>query len=178
MAAAVADQMAAHREAVRSVLLRLVKDQALAEDLLQEALLRATRSCDGHRGEASANTWLTAVALNVARDHFRRTKRLPPTVPLDQIEDLPSGDRPDHDVLEAEMSRCILGLIARLSERQRETVLLHHFAGLDHREIAGALGISEGNARVTLHRGLAAMRDSLRTECILDFGDDIPCERR
>lgn len=170
--------MAAHRMTVRGVLLRWVKDEALADDLVQEALLRATGAAGGLRGEASPATWLTAIALNLARDHFRAAKRMPPSAPLDQAENVPASDRPERDVLHAEMSGCILGHVARLPERQREAVLLHHFAGLGHREIAAALGISEGNARVVLHRGLGTLRASLGRECILDFDDDVPCERR
>lgn len=97
---------------------------------------------------------------------------------LDQAEEVHAPDRPEGDALQAEMSGCILGHVTRLPERQREAVLLHHFAGLSHREMAAALEISEGNARVILHRGLAAPRASLGRECILDFGNDIPCERR
>jgi RNA polymerase sigma-70 factor (ECF subfamily) len=44
--------------------------------------------------------------------------------------------------------------------------------------VASSVAISEGNARLILHRGLAALRDSLGRECVLDFGDPIPCERR
>ena len=71
--AAAADslQLAAHHAKVRGILLRPVKDRALVDDLLQEALLRATRTSAPVRGAASAETWLTAIALNVARDQFR-----------------------------------------------------------------------------------------------------------
>jgi RNA polymerase sigma-70 factor (ECF subfamily) len=55
---------------------------------------------------------------------------------------------------------------------------MNHFAGFDHCEIGTALGISEGNARVILHRGLKTLRTSLARECELDFADDIPCDRR
>lgn len=178
VAAAVLEDMAAHRATVRGVLIRLVRDEALADDLVQEALLRATRGVGGLRGEASPTTWLTAIALNLARDHFRAAKRMPPAASLDQAEEVRAPGQPDGEALQAEMSGCILGHVARLPERPREAVLLHHFAGLGHREMAAALGTSEGNARVILHRGLAALRASLGRECILDFKDDIPCERR
>lgn len=97
---------------------------------------------------------------------------------LEEAEQIPSADRPEAEILKAEMSGCILGHIARLPERQREAVLLHYFSGLDHRRIAETLGVSEGNARVILHRGLTALRAGLGRECVLDFGDDIPCEQR
>ncbi len=177
VAVVVPEQLAAHRNKVRGVLVRLVKDEAQADDLVQEALLRATRSAAGLRGEASPATWLTAIALNLARDHFRAAKRTPLFTSLDQAEDVPAPDRPEADILQAEMSGCILGHVARLAGRQRQAVMLHHFAGLSHREMARTLGVSEGNARVILHRGLAALRASLGRECVLDFRDDIPCDR-
>ena len=177
-AAVVNEQLAAHRKTVRGVLVRLVRDEALADDLVQEALLRATRSAADLRGEASPATWLTAIALNLARDHFRAAKRAPPFTSLDEAEDVPAPDRPEADILQAEMSGCILDHVGRLTGRQREAVMLHHFAGLSHREMAQTLGVSEANARVILHRGLAALRASLGRECILDFRDDIPCDRR
>lgn len=178
MVAAAAEQIAAHQSAVRGVLLRLVKDQALADDLLQEALLRATRAAATLRGEASPRTWLTAVALNVARDHFRAVKRIPQLTTLDQAEHVPAAARPDHALLQGEMSDCVLDHVARLPDRQRDALLLHHFAGLCHRDIADRLGISEGHARVTLHRGQAALRLMLSRGCTLDFTDDVPCDRR
>lgn len=175
---AVRNLLAAHRESVRGILLRLVRDEVLAEDLVQEALLRATRAAASLRGDAAPATWLTAIALNLARDHFRATRRLPQSVPLEKAEDVPAAGQPETDFLQAEMSGCILGHIARLPERQREAVLLHHFAGLGHGDIAALWDISEGNARVILHRGVAALRASLRRECVLDFSDDVPCERK
>jgi RNA polymerase sigma-70 factor (ECF subfamily) len=178
MAVVAAEQLAAHRETVRGVLLRLVRNEALAEDLVQEALLRASRAAASMRGEAAPTTWLTAIALNCARDHFRAAKRRPTTTALDEADAVPAADEPEFEVMQAEMSGCILGHLARLPERQREAVLLHHFAGLSHREMAGPLGVTEGNARVILHRGLSALRASLERECHLDFGDRIPCERR
>ncbi len=176
--AVVHEQLTAHRKTVLGVLVRLVKDEALADDLVQEALLRATRSAAGLRGEASPATWLTAIALNLARDHFRAAKRTPHFASLDEAEDVPAPDRPEADILQAEMSGCILGHVARLTGRPREAVMLRHFAGLSHREMAQTLGVSEANARVILHRGLAALRASLGRECVLDFRDDIPCDRR
>ena len=84
----------------------------------------------------------------------------------------------ESNVLQAEMSACILGHVARLSPRQEQVVLLRHFGGLDHAEIARQLGVSHGAARVILHRALADLRRSLAEGCVLDFRDPIPCERR
>lgn len=173
-----AEALAASRGIVRGILLRMVRDPALADDLVQEAFLRAQRAMATMRGEAEPGTWLAAIALNVARDHFRAAKRHPQGAQLEEAEAVASTDAPEREVLQAEMSGCILGHVTRLPERQRNAVLLHHFGGLGHGEIASTLGVSEGNARVILHRGLASLRESLGRECRLDFGDEIPCERR
>jgi RNA polymerase sigma-70 factor, ECF subfamily len=175
---AVPDLLTAHRASVRGVLMRLVRDEDLAEDLTQEALLRATRAAGSLRGDAAPATWLTAIALNLARDHFRAAERQPRSVPLEHAENLPAPSRPEREILQAEMSGCILSHVARLPGRQREAVLLHHFAGLGHGDIAALWEISGGNARVILHRGVAALRASLRRECVLNFSDDVPCERK
>ncbi len=106
----------------------------------------------------SAALWLSTTASEVAERMLERD--------------------PEAEALRAESSGCILGHVARLPSRQRQAVLLHHFGGLSHREVASTLNVSEGNARVILHRGLAALRDSLGRECLLDFGDPISCERR
>lgn len=172
------ESIAAHRTFVRRILTKRVNDHALADDLSQDVLLRAMRAADAMRGDASPTTWLTAIALNLARDHFRAARRAPPTAVLTEAEQIPAPTQPDHDLLKAEMSDCILGHIARLPGRQRDAVLMFHFADFEHREIGTVLGISPGYARVILHRGLRTLRTSLDHECNLDFGDDIPCERR
>ncbi|MDR3465299.1 MAG: RNA polymerase sigma factor [Xanthobacteraceae bacterium] len=179
MAVAAADiTSAVHRIKVRGVLLRLVKDASLADDLLQETLLRAMRTTAQPRGDASPTTWLTAIALNVARDHFRAVRRMPAIALLDDAADVPDARRPDSDLLQGEMSDCILNEVARLPPHQRDVVLLYHVAGLGHSEIAERMAITEGHARVLLHRGQVALRDMLAHHCRLDFGDTVPCERR
>jgi RNA polymerase sigma-70 factor (ECF subfamily) len=178
VAAAAAEDLAAHRRAVRGFLLRLLRDDGLAEELAQEALARAASAGAERRGESAFRTWLVAIALNLARDHFRRARRRPVPVGLEAAENVPALGDPEREVLRAEMSRCILDYVARLAPRQRDAVLMHHFAGLTHREIAAALAVSEGNARVLLHRGLAALKASLARECVIDLADEVPCERR
>lgn len=178
MAAVAADGLAAHRPAVRGLLLRLVRDAGLADDLTQAALERATRAAASARGEAATRTWLAAIALNLARDHFRAAKRAPTFTDLEAAADVAAPDDPEATVLRAEMSACILGHIDRLPPESREVVLMHHFAGLSHREIAAARNVSEGYARVLLHRGMAALKRSLARDCTITLGAAIPCEKR
>ncbi len=176
-----AGDMVEHREAVRRFVLRHVGNEAIADDLTQETFLRVQRSSGTYRGDASPRSWLCAIALNVVRDHFRAAGRLggetspDPTEP----EELPSGEDGERALLESEMSACIGEYLLELPRPQYDVVALHELAGLTHSEIASVLGISLANSRVLLHRGRAALREILRRNCTLSFGDDgVPCVRK
>lgn len=167
------------REVVRAFVLRLIGDPALADDLTQETLARAHKSAAEFRGEASRETWLCSIALNLVRDHFRASARsLETTSDPSELEDARSEEDLEQALLQAEMSACIGEFLTQLPRPQYDVLALHDKAGLTHREIAGLLGISTGNSRVLLHRGRAALRLILEENCLLSFGDSIPCERR
>lgn len=173
--------LAQHRQAVRGFVLRLVGNDALAEDLTQETFVRVQRSTSRHRGEASEYSWLCAIALNLVRDHFRSAGRSREvTSDVGVMERLPSGDENvEQALLRAEMSSCIGEFLARLPQPQYAVVAQYDMAGLNHQEIAAQLGISTSNSRVLLHRGRAALREIMKQGCDLSFGNDaIPCERR
>lgn len=170
---------ATHRDAVRRFLASVTGDSTLAEDLTQETFLRAERARARYRGDASLKTWLFSIALNLARDQFRAAARRGIATDLKAAEDLPSAELgAELAAMQKEMSTCIGRYVLQLPGQQREAVALHDIGGLDHAQIARHLGISEGNARVLLHRGHAALRRILEENCILSFDDRIPCEPR
>lgn len=168
--------LAAHRAGLQTFVLRLVGDVHLAEDIVQETLLRALTTASGFAGRSQPATWLSAIALNVLRDHFRRPAA---RAEVDDavLAELPA-DQPDAvlTLMKGEMGACIARQLMALPERQREVLALHDMAGASHAEIAEALGIAEGHARVLLHRGRAALRQRLGDNCVLDFRcQDAPC---
>jgi RNA polymerase sigma-70 factor (ECF subfamily) len=170
---------ASHRSAVWAFVLRLVGDEALADDLTQEAYVRAQKTESRLRETASEKSWLFSIALNAVRDHYRASARAPATAPDPAILDqLPARGEPEHAVLETEMSSCVVEYVMRLPDRQRDVVAMHDMAGLKHAEIGSILGVSEANSRVLLHRGRAALRELLENGCVLTPGDSIPCERK
>ena len=168
------------RDAVRRFLLRLVGDEALAEDLVQEVFLRAQRTQSRHRGEASERSWLCAIALNLIRDHYRAAGRVPDTTSKPQVLDgVGSGEDGERALLESEMAACVGEFLLDLPQPQHDVLALHDMAGLTHPEIAVVLDISVANSRVLLHRGRSVLREILKQNCTLAFdGDDIPCERK
>lgn len=175
------DEITEQRPRVRGFVLRLVGDEALAEDLTQETFLRAQRRAGTYRGESAVASWLCAIALNLVRDHFRAQSRLPDALSDDQaLDEVPfDGEDAEQALLQAEMSACIGEFLARLPRPQYDVVALHDMAGFRHREVAALLDLTTANARVLLHRGRAALRRIMEENCVLSFGDDsVPCERR
>ncbi len=170
------------RDAVRRFLLRLVRDEALADDLVQEVFVRAQRTRSPYRSEASERSWLCAIGLNLVRDHYRASSRNPAAANESDAFDRLSCDAeedPEQQVMEAEMTDCIAEFVVQLPRPQCDVVALHDAGGLTHREIAALLDISEANSRVILHRGRKALRALLEEGCVLSFDSDgIPCQRR
>jgi RNA polymerase sigma-70 factor (ECF subfamily) len=137
-----------------------------AEDLAQETLLRALSAVDGFRGEAAWGTWLHRIAVNLAYDHLRRKDAAPmePRDPEDttEVDTTPSAE----EALDRrQMGHCVQELLATLPPQYLDVLLkadvLEHTAA----EIAGAAGISTGNAKIRLHRARRAMKAALKAHC-------------
>lgn len=173
--------LAVHRADLHRFVLRVVGNADLAEDIVQDALLRAIATPAGYAGRAKPLTWLSAIALNVLRDHYRRPgTRAEVEADATALEALPAGgDDVVLALMRDEMGTCIADHLQALPDRQREVLTLHDIGGASHAEVAEALGIAEGNARVLLHRARAALRERLGRHCRLDLGRDaVPCTPR
>lgn len=120
---------------------RIVNDSAVAEELAQEAFTRAFERWSSVARHPSPTAWVLRVTLNLAISETRR-KRLPP----------PAESHANHD------DRVVLGVIvrdglAKLSDKQRQAIVLRYIGGCEETEIAGAMGISTGTVKTHLTRG-------------------------
>jgi RNA polymerase sigma-70 factor (ECF subfamily) len=120
---------------------RILGDEAEAEDVAQEAMLRLWRqAADWRAGEARISTWLYRVAHNLCIDRLRRRR------PSAAMEDVPEPPDPAPTVLErladSELSRALVRAILALPDRQRQAVVLRHFEGLSNPEIGARLECS------------------------------------
>jgi RNA polymerase sigma-70 factor (ECF subfamily) len=146
----------ANRQRVRGLLARLAGAEE-ADDLTQVVFTKAAQALPGFRGEADASTWLYRIAVNVASDWLRcRAKReadvtaplaegagdAPPVLP-GAADPLPS---PEEELAHKDVSACMRGEIAKLSDAYREALMLSFLAGMNDDEIARTLGISVANA--------------------------------
>jgi RNA polymerase sigma-70 factor (ECF subfamily) len=138
-----------HAGSVYGYLFSMCRDQGCAEDLMQETFIKATRSLGGYRG-GSPKAWLFSIARTVFLDEQRRSTRRPTNQLPDELVDRHQSDPVEQDAIER--------ALGSLPERQRTALLLADRVGLTGSELAKTLGMSEGAARVLLHRARQGFR--------------------
>jgi RNA polymerase sigma-70 factor (ECF subfamily) len=148
-----------HSEAVYRVALSIAGDPDLAQDVSQDAFLKAFRALRGFRGEAAFRTWLLTIAANTARGALRRQGRRRET-DIDSAPPVASQEKaPDENAeLSSESVRARRAL-ARLPEKQRLSIQLRVDEGLSFREIGELIGSTEGAARVNYFHGIRKLRE-------------------
>lgn len=161
-----------HHRPMIHFLYRMVRNQAVAEELAQEVFLRVYRARDSYRAEAKFTTWLYRIATNLAVNNARDTRheRGAQTVYLD-APDPESGTTPDvaddepsveQNILRDERMAAIRKHVMALPERQRMAVLMHKYQGMDYRQIGEVLKLSESATKSLLFRAYQTLRDKLK----------------
>jgi RNA polymerase sigma-70 factor (ECF subfamily) len=156
--AAFPDLVVAMRDDLYSGLRRLHHDAA--EDLAQEAFLRAYRALEGYEPARIRSLrlrgWMWSIALNLGRNHARDRARRPTPVPLE--DRFGTGDPEPAD------GRAWQRRLGALPRAQRDAVILRHVVGLTTAEIAQALDRPHGTVRSDIHRGLRHLRATMEEE--------------
>ena len=135
-------------------------DRALAEDMVQEAFVRAWNKLELFRGESKFGTWLHRLTVNVVLSDRRiRVKRLQREQEFsDDIERVQVGDR---DVF-AGLRKDLEAAIAGLPERARSVLVLYDIEGYQHKEIAEMTGMAVGSSKAQLHRARKLVQEALK----------------
>jgi len=155
------DLVREHLPAVLRFATRLSGDPDAAEEIVQEALLRAVRGWPSFRGGAGFRTWLWKIVINAFRDRLR-TRKLP-GVALDGELELvdPRSVEPIDAAMAVELEQRIAMEVSRLPPRQREVLVLTVYEGLSTRSVAEVVGIRETNVHATLSAARAQLRAKL-----------------
>jgi RNA polymerase sigma-70 factor (ECF subfamily) len=170
----------------------IVGDDSGAEDVVQDAYLRAFAHLDSFRGEASVLTWLTRITINEANQHVRRRR---PVVGLEAIEAeqasggdvimFPNSDAaltPEADAARAQVRRIIEAAIDDLPEAFRLVFILRDIEDCSAAEAADSLGVREETVKTRLHRARRLLRTALHQKMVSTVGEAFPflgrrCER-
>jgi RNA polymerase sigma-70 factor (ECF subfamily) len=136
---------------------RFCRDRGRAEDMAQEAFLRAFRALDSWRRDAAFSTWLFALATNAYRTEMRRIP--PQTVPVDEHATAP--DSTEDEATEAERRGLVHRALHSLPSKYRDPLLLFYFHDQDVATTARSLELPEGTIKARLSRGRAMLKSKL-----------------
>jgi len=168
--------VAKYQRKLTRLVLRLVRDTAEAEDVVQEAFIKAYRALPGFRGDSAFYTWLYRIAINTAKNALVSSKRRPIDYSLD-LQDpeqfelqarLKDGETPEHLVLTEEIRETVNGAMAELPEDLKTAIVLREIDGLSYEEIAAAMDCPVGTVRSRIFRAREAIDRKLRP--IFDAG--------
>jgi len=152
-----------YRDRLFGLALGIVRNRDAAEDIVQEAFIKAYKNLKRFRGEASIYTWLYRIAVNTAHNHLRKASRRG-GVDFDDVAPFieARGLNPADGAANTELGEAIDGAVRRLPPRQREVFILHYFERMTHREIAETLGVTEGAIKANFFHAVQKLKGALR----------------
>ncbi len=159
---------------------RMVGNEATAEDLLQETLIRISRGLAKFEQRSSLKTWAYKIATRVAIDHFRLSHQKQNIVELDESHKLSDQEEDfSKTFIIDEMNACIREVINSLPEDYRAALILHDLEGLTAQETADVCGTSLATAKTRIHRGRKRLEKALENSCTF-YTDDatLRCDRK
>lgn len=141
-----------------AVAVGIVKEPADAEDVVQDAFIRALERLEDCRNPAKFGSWFLQIARNRAHS-VRRYLGVRQAAPLDALPLAAEGPGPHAEAVRSRLREDLAEAIADLTEVQQNVVILHDLEGWKHREIGELLDLAEGTIRAHLHHARKALRD-------------------
>lgn len=152
-----------HNQRLFRIVRAILRDDAEAEDVVQQSHVTGFRQLEQFRGESSYATWLTRIAVNDAYGRLRRRKR-DAVVALDDAGGDATMSRaatPEDETYQHELGRLLERNIDELPDMLRVVFVMREIEELDTAETAATLGLTEAAVRVRLHRARSALQSSL-----------------
>jgi RNA polymerase sigma-70 factor (ECF subfamily) len=155
-----------HYDRVKKFVLALVKDQWVADDLIQETFMKVGDRMHTLKDPAKISSWIYRIAHNLCQDHFRGLKREKSTAsdlgaPLETIECVP----PQGALEQHQMGLCVQDKVNLLPDSLRTVLVLYDVVEMSHKEIAAILDISLENVKVRIHRARKKLKSILEDRC-------------
>ena len=174
--------MQRHNQLLYRTARSIVKNEAEAEDVVQEAWVQAYHALHEFRGESRLATWLVRITVNEALGRLRGAARRAEVIPLDTTVDsaifagepnmqLPESERPDRLAERSELRRVLEAHIDELPEAFRSVFVLRAVEEMSVEEVAAVLGIPEATVRTRHFRARSMLREALAREVDVAFAD-------
>ncbi len=150
---------------------RFVRDPAEAEDVTQDAFIKAYRALPSFRGESAFYTWLYRIGINTAKNHLLANKRRAPTnTPFDtddaesfeDAEQLHEVTTPENELMSKQVVNVVQASLQQLPEDLRSALTLREIEGLSYEEIANVMNCPVGTVRSRIFRAREAIAENLR----------------
>jgi len=160
---------------VKKFILSLVKDEWVADDLIQETFLKIENNLKNLKDPSKLSSWIFRIAYNLCQDHFRQLKRSHKEERMDQegMEDfkealIQKGPDIEKELEQRQMGECVQDQINLLPESLRTVLVLFDIMEFSHQEIADILGITVRNVKVKLHRARKKLKPILEETCVFE----------
>jgi RNA polymerase sigma-70 factor, ECF subfamily len=150
---------------------RFVRDSAEAEDVTQDAFIKAYRALPGFRGESAFYTWLYRIGINTAKNYLLANKRRAPTsTPFDtddaeafeEASLLREVSTPENELMSKQVVDVVQSSLQQLPEDLRSALTLREIEGLSYEEIASVMNCPVGTVRSRIFRAREAVAENLR----------------
>ena len=159
-------------ERVKKFIFALVKDEWVADDLIQETFIKVQKNVHQLREESKLSSWIFKIAYNLCQDHFRKTS---PSSQREQVLSEKKGILSEplfqKKFEQHQMSACVQDKIRLLPESYQTVLVLFDLMGCSHQEIAEILDISIENVKVRLHRARQKLKTILEEECTFEVDE-------
>ena len=151
---------------VRKFILHTVRNDWLADDLVQETFIKVNQNLENLRDPAKLQAWIFRIAHNLCQDYFRQQGKSTDLGIEEVSEETVASKAPTtqkQELEQGQMRKCVFGLVNRLPESLRSVIILSDISEFNQREIAEILGITVWeNVKIRLHRARKRMKALLR----------------
>jgi len=159
-----------YQQKVLNLVMRYIRDHSEAQDVVQEAFIKAYRALAGFRGDSAFYTWLYRIAINTAKNYLVAQGRRPPKDDIeagdaeqyDNAHGLKEYDTPEALAQKDELQHTVNAAIQDLPEDLRTAIMLRELEGLSYEEIANAMSCPVGTVRSRIFRAREAIEARIR----------------
>ena len=159
-----------YQHRIVSLVSRYVSDHAEAQDVAQEAFIKAYRAIGRFRGDSAFYTWLYRIAINTAKNWIVAKNRRPPASDIDAVDAeqyamssrLKETSTPENEMMREEIERTVFDTIANLPEDLRTAIMLREMDGMSYEEIATTMECPIGTVRSRIFRAREAIDEKLK----------------
>jgi RNA polymerase sigma-70 factor (ECF subfamily) len=159
-----------YQHRIVSLVARYVSDHSEAQDVAQEAFIKAYRAIDRFRGDSAFYTWLYRIAINTAKNWLVARKRRPPATDIDAADAeqydmesrLKEQGTPENEMMREEIKRTVYDTIAELPDDLRTAIMLREIEGMSYEDIALTMDCPIGTVRSRIFRAREAIDEKLK----------------